>query len=467
MQLNIFLLPVFFLVACSGPPRKKVTLDFQPPSVEESIAAIDSAWWHEFNDDRLNEIVAEALRRNGDLAIAAANIDGAAAQARIAGAPLFPQFSGSASGSKAKQNFIGLPVPGAGDGILTSESVSYGLALNVSWELDLWGRLRADRAAAVAQMQASQADFIAAQLSLVAQVCKVWFSATESKRQMDLAEVTVESWRLAHDRVNRRYESGLTTSLDVRLSQSNLSRAEADFSASKFLYESTLRQLETLLWQFPAAQIGHSQQLPTIQNEIPGGLSANLLSRRPDLAAAERRFAAAGASVSSAKRALLPQISLTGSTGTSSNALGDLLSGDFSVWSIAGNFLQPIFQGGRLRANVGLAKSLEEIALVQYQNLALQAFAEVGNGLSLEQYLKEQEAALQIASTQAQAARDLAEDQYSRGLSNFITMLEAQRAAFDTERQLLRVQLQRLQARVDLYLALGGGFEVESNSRPL
>ncbi len=456
------------LTACaSAPPRKQVSLDFQPPVEQQAPARIDSAWWRAFDDDGLNQILSEALSRNGDLAVAAANISAAAAQAKIAGAPLFPQLSGSLAGSKDKRNFIGFPIPGSSGNVLSTTTVSYGLSLNLSWELDLWGRLSAEKAAAVAQMQAAQADYVGARLSLAAQVCKVWFAATESKRQLQLAQATVENWSLAQERVVQRYQSGLTTSLDVRLSQSNLARAQADLSARKFQYERTLRQLETLLWRYPAAEMAPRNDLPVITTEIPEGLSANLLNRRPDVAAAERRLAAAGASVSGAKRALLPQIRLTGSSGTSSNALSDLLNGDFSVWSIAGNLLQPIFQGGKLRANVALTQSREAMAMMQYQSTALQAFAEVENALSSQSHLQEQERALQVAAEQALAARQLAETQYSSGLIDFITMLETQRAAFDTERQLLNAKLQRLQARIDLYLALGGGFEVENDKKAL
>lgn len=458
---------IILLTSCVTPPRKQVKLNFKTPAPPEEtqMVKLDSAWWHVFNDAGLNQVLAETLRRNGNLIIAASNIQAAAAQAKIAGAPLFPQLSGSLQGSKRKQNFIGFPIPGSTSSVLSTESTTYGLALNVSWELDLWGRLRAGKAAAVAQLQASQADYIGAQLSLVGQVCKIWFAVIASNRQMELSKATLENQQLSSDRVKRRYESGLTSSLDVRLSRSNLARAQADYSASQLQYENTLRQLETLLWQFPDANIAHSSALPTLSADVPEGLSANLLNRRPDLAAAERRLAAAGATVSGAKRALLPQISLTGSRGTSSNMLDDLLNGDFSVWNLAGNIMQPLFQGGKLRANVSLAKSQEEIALMQYQNSALHAFSEVGNALSSEKYLKEQEEALRTAVEQALAARDLAETQYSRGVIDFITMLETQRTAFDMERQYLNVSRQRLDARVDLYLALGGGFEVETKSQ--
>ena len=467
----IAIISILVFSCASAPPKKDIKTGVDLPQTWKldlpAEAVIDSAWWNEFNDPKLNEILVQAFGQNFNLAIAAANLQTAAAQAKIAGAPLFPQVDLSTNGARTKQNFIGLPIPGAEGGVLSSTVNSFGLSMNLSWELDLWGRLSADKSAAVAQVQASQADFIGARLSLAAQISKTWFTAIEAKRQVELSQATVENWRVAKEQVKRRYESGLTSSLDYRLSLSNFAIAEANRASRQAQYETTLRQLETLLRQYPSASIAVSPELPEISGDVPAGLPADLLNRRPDLAAAERRVAAAHAGVSSAKRALLPKISLTGSGGTSSNELGDLLKGDFSVWSIAGNILQPIFQGGRLRANVKLAKSQGDIALLNYQQTALNAFAEVENSLASERYLNKRQTSLEEATHQALAARDLAETQYGRGLIDFITMLETQRSAFETERQLLTVRRQRLEARIDLYLALGGGFLVKNQSNQI
>ena len=467
----IALLSILAFSCASAPPKKDIQTGVDLPQTWkldlQTETAIDSAWWNEFNDPKLNEILVQAFGQNFNLAIAAANLQTAAAQARIAGAPLFPQVDLSTNGARTKQNFIGLPIPGLEGGVLSSTVSSFGLAMNLSWELDLWGRLSADKSAAVAQVQASRADFIGARLSLAAQISKTWFTAIEAKRQVALSQATVENWRAARAQVKRRYESGLTSSLDYRLSLSNFAIAEANLASSQSQYETTLRQLETLLRQYPSASIAVSPELPEISSDVPAGLPADLLNRRPDLAAAERRVAATHAGVSSAKRALLPRISLTGSGGTSSNELGDLLKGDFSVWRIAGNILQPLFQGGRLRANVKLAKSQADIALLNYQQTALNAFAEVENSLASERYLNQRQTALEEATHQALAARNLAETQYGRGLIDFITMLETQRSAFETERLLLTVRRQRLEARINLYLALGGGFSVKNQSNQI
>jgi outer membrane protein TolC len=165
--------------------------------------------------------------------------------------------------------------------------------------------------------------------------------------------------------------------------------------------------------------------------------------------------------VAESRRALYPRISLTGSAGTSSDELKNLLNGDYSVWNIVGNLIQPLFQGGRLRAGIKLAKAREKEVLFLYAQKVLNAYAEVETALSAEMYLEQRESALRAASEQAMAARRLAETRYNRGLIGLIEVLEAQRRAFDSQSQLLNVRRQKLENRVDLYLALGGDFQDE------
>lgn len=458
---------LILLTACAGTPeRRTVDIGTETPQQWQSLQLdaiqADSSWWPEFQDEKLSSILNEALLRNYDLQIAAANLQSAAAQAKITGAPLYPQLSAAANGARRKQNFIGLPIPGSEGSVLTNLSNTFGVSLDMSWEIDLWGRIRSEHRAALANMQAARADLEGARLSLAAQVSKSWFAAVEAQRQVTLAKATVENRRLSHQRVSERYESGLTPSLDYRLSLSSLASSEAIFSQRQAQFDATVRQLEILLGRYPSAALELSPALPTLPAAIPAGIPADILARRPDLIAAERRWLAADANVSSAKRALYPRISLTGSTGTSTDELKEILNGDFSIWSIAGNILQPLFQGGRLRANVKLNKSQAEIARFRYIQTILRAFGEVESTLAREGFLQDREAALQTATEQAVAARDLAAEQYASGLSDFLSLLDAQRTAFDTESQLLSVQRERLDARIDLHLALGGGFAQET-----
>jgi NodT family efflux transporter outer membrane factor (OMF) lipoprotein len=453
----------FAFISCvSAPKTKKIAVGVLPQKQwtgsETRAGQIDSLWWQSFGDTDLDTIVNEALTKNFNLKTAFANLDAAIAQAKITGASLYPQLSASMSASRRKQNFIGFPIPGAPDQVLSTTVSTFSPSLNLSWELDLWGRVRSGQSAALADVQASQADLAGAQLSLAAQVCRAWFAAIEAKRQVELAKATAESYRVSSEQVQDRYERGLRRSLDVRLSLTNLATAEAVLSQRQALLDNILRQIEILLARYPDASLNLSDDLPRLPGNIPEGLPAGLIARRPDVVAAERHLVASDARIRQAKAALYPQISLTGSAGTSTKELGDILNGDFGVWSLVGNLLQPLFQGGRLRANVDLAKSQSSLALAQYGQTVLNAFREVETSLANERFLSERQQALETATRQSIAARRLAEEQYANGIIGLITMLDAQRSAFNSESQLLTVRRERLDARIDLYLALGGGF---------
>ena len=419
---------------------------------------IDGLWWSSFSAPHLEDLVVEALTHNHDLRAAATRVQQAQARARIAGAPLQPQVTAAASGSRRKQNFIGLPIPGAGGGVVSNTSDSFGLSLNLSWELDLWGRLRAGQAAALADLQVAAADWRGARLSLAAQTARLFFAALEAGRQVELALATVDNYQLSTEQIRSRYRRGLRSSLDLRLGRSNLAGAQAFLLQRRQQRDQLLRQLELLLGRYPAAALETGAELPPVPAAVPAGLPADLVARRPDLAAAERRLAAADRRLAEARSALYPRISLTASGGRSSEELEDLLDGDFGVWNLVANLTQPLLQGGRLRAGVDLARAGREQAIALYAQSALRAYAEVESALAAEQYLAAQEGALRIATEEALAARQLAEERYGKGLADLITLLEAQRRAFDAESRLLTVQRQRLDARIDLHLALGGSF---------
>lgn len=451
---------VFLLGACASAPKvEHPDLIITPPATWSETAAVPSeAWWTQLGDAELDTLVRQALASNYDLRSAAARLAQAQAQARIAGAPLKPGLSAGATGSRRKQNFVGFPIPGSDSQVLSTTSTNYGINLNLSWEIDLWGKLRAGTGAALADAEAAKADFYGAQLSLAAQTSRAYFAAVEARRQVELASATVDNYQLSSEQINSRYLRGLSSSLELRLGRSNLAAAEATLAQRRQQLDRSLRQLEVLLGRYPSARLVTSEELPQTMGPVPAGLAADLVARRPDLAAAERRLAAATGRLAQSRRALFPSISLTASTGTSSSALGDLLDGDFSVWNLIGNISQPLLQGGRLRAGVDLAQAGVDGALAIYAQSALRAYSEVESALAAEEFLRAQEQALTTASREALAARLLAEDRYAKGLSDLITLLDAQRRAFDSESRLLSVRRQRLDSRIDLYLALGGGF---------
>lgn len=430
-------------------------------AAETKAGNIADNWWESFGDPELTAAIEQALDNNRDLSAAAARLEQAGAQARIAGASLKPAAGVGVTGSRTRQNFIGLPIEIPGGGVPSATFNSYGVSLDVSWEVDLWGKLRASTRAAIADFQAAQAGYQAARLSLAGQTAKAYFAVVEAKQQVVLALETVENWRYAHEQVLHRYQSGVRSSLDVRLALSNLEGAEALLAQRKRILDSTERQLEVLLGRYPGRAMEIPTELPTLPGAIPAGLPASLVTRRPDLVAAERTLYAADQRHMVSRRSLYPRFSLTAGAGTSSDQLSDLLDGDFRVWSLLGNLAQPIFQGGRLRAGVDAARAGADAALAGYAGTALRAFAEVESALAAEEFLAVKETHLASASHQARAAENLAQDRYDSGLELFITVLDSRRSALNADSQLLSARRERLDNRVDLHLALGGGFQVE------
>ncbi|MDH3744533.1 MAG: efflux transporter outer membrane subunit [Acidobacteriota bacterium] len=424
-------------------------------------------WWTSFGEAGLDEAVETALADNLDVAAAAARVDAALEQARIAGAQLVPQVSSAFEGSRRRQNFIGLPIPSAEGQVLSNTSTTVGVSLDVSWEIDLWGRLRNTRAAGAALAQASAADLAATRLSLAGQVTKAWFALREAKEQVRLAQETLESRQKTSGQIRSRYERGLRSALDLRLALTNEANAEAVLTRLERGLDATRRQLQVLLSRYPAAATPAQSPptgtvLPAPPELPPLGLPAELVARRPDLRATERRLKAAGLDVAAARAQLYPQLRLSASAGRLGQEIGDLADNDFSVWSLAEGLLQPLFQGGRLRAGVRLADARLRETAYRYAHQTVLAWAEVEKALAAETFLEATQEAVARAAEQAAAAEKLAARRYLEGLNDYLTVLETQRQATLARSQLITVSRQQLEARIDLHLALGGGLGLES-----
>jgi NodT family efflux transporter outer membrane factor (OMF) lipoprotein len=471
LQLAPALVLSLTVTACgSAPPVAPPQLDIDIPSaswgVQDSagVAAIadsvllDLRWWESFGDSTLNGLVEEALVSNYDLQAAAARVEQALAAARITRSEGLPQVDGGLSAQRSKQNFLGFPIPGTGGGPTTNTTSIYNLSADLSWEIDLWGRVRDATSASLADAQAAAADYAGAQLSLSGTTSKAWFRVLEARYQYELSVETVATFERTVDATRSRFARGLTSALDLRLALVDYNSALALREIRMQQLDTAERQVEILLGRYPRADLVQQELLPRWVEPVPAGLPADLVARRPDLIAAERRLTASGLRVSSAKKNLLPRIALTGSGGTRAEDFGDLLDGDFGVWNLVGNLVQPIFQGGRLRAQVQQTEASERELLSNYANVALRAFFEVETALYAERQLREQELHLREASDQAKAAAELAQDRYRSGLSDLVTLLIAQRRAFDAESSWIDVRRAQLDARVDLVLALGGGF---------
>ena len=440
-------------------PEIEVPLPAEWTAADVAAGDMRPDWWTDFDDDDLTATTETALARNLDLQAAAARLEQAAADARAASSALRPSIQASYSGIRRRQNFVGFPIPGAEDRVLSTVFTNQGTSLDTSWEVDLWGRLRTTGQAALADLQRSAADLRGAQLSIAGQTAKAWFAVAEAQQQVLLSEATVENFGESVARVRDRFESGVRPALDLRQALLNLSNAQADLAQRRQQLDASMRQIDVLLARYAGGDMAAPPDLPGMPPTVPAGVPAELVARRPDLAAAERQVAASEARLRVARRELLPNVSLTTALGTSTNALRTLLNGDFRVWSFVGNVVAPLWQGGRLRAEISRAEAGVAEVLATYVNTALLAYSEVETALAAEEYLAERVVHLTTSVEQARAAERLADERYRTGLDTYITVLDSQRSAFQAESQLIAARRLRLENRVDLYLALGGGFE--------
>jgi len=420
---------------------------------------VSTGWLDNFSDKNLTNLIKEAIGNNFDLKLAAARVEAAQANAKISGADRWPQISASLNAGRAKRNTV------VGGNIISGISNNFQTGIEVSWEVDIWGKLSHQARAAVLELAASESDFQAAKLSLAANIARQWFNSVEARQQVRLATETVDNYQSSLTIIRENYRAGLNSALDVRLAKTNLATAQSQLAARQTQLDAQLRALQILLGSYPSAMIETAQQLPSLDNRIPAGLPSELLQRRPDLIAAEQRLLASDERVSQAKKNRLPQIRLTTSGGSSTDEFKKLLDSDTLIWSIAGGLTAPLFQGGRLKANQELAMANANQALYQYAQTVLNAFREVETALAATPLLDKQQQALKTAVNEAQESERLAAEQYRAGLVDIVTWLEAQRQLFTARSNLLQIQNQQLQNRIDLHLALGGDFIQEDSDK--
>lgn len=408
-------------------------------------------WVGTFNSEKLPTLVDEALTANTNVRVVKARYDAALARADISAADLLPSVSGSASASRSER---------VND--LVPDTTSLGFGVNASWEMDLWGRLKDGVEASELDAAASQADYAATRLSIAGQVAQTWFDLIEAGLLSDLSVRDVETQERALRLTTRRFEGGVTGSSDVRLARSSLANAKA-LQASRLQRESaTARNLEVLLRRYPAEAIQSADDLPVLPPFTGVYTPGEMIRRRPDLLAAERRMRAAGLQVDVARKALLPSLSLSGGLNANGSSLSNLFDFDALVASLTASVAQPIFQGGRLKANVQQQKAVLRQQLENYAGAALTAYLEVENALDAEQRLLERESALRVSLEEAVQAENRLSNRYSEGLASILQLLDAQSRRISAESQLISARKERLANRVRLHVALGGGLETEN-----
>ena len=411
-------------------------------------------WVEEFTDPDLIKAIRKAWISNPSLLAMAERVLASGEDAIIAGASLYPNARADLSGSRSKRNLIGFNFPNGETSFTTN---SFNAGINLSWELDLWGKLRDRRNSAKIRFKGTQAEYLAARLSLAGQIAKAWFEIIESEGQLRISRNTNFTYSQNQSYIQDRYEKGLASALDNDLASTTLSSAKANLARRNRAHLLSIRKLQLLLGAYPDGLMDRndSMALPFLDSASISSSPTETLSKRHDLKAATLEVQASGIDLGVSQKSLLPSLSIAGGPGSRSGEFENLLEQRFRIWDLTGAMSQPIFQAGRLRAQIRKTKALQGNAIKNFKAAALQAFLEVENSLSGEQLIKDEEVQLEKATKAAESAAKISWDRYQRGVEGIFNTLEAQRRAFEAESRLLSVRKERILNRINLYLALG------------
>jgi multidrug efflux system outer membrane protein len=434
-------------------------------------------WILSFHDPELTALVTDAVERNPDLKAAAARVEASRAAVRIAAASLYPRIAMKGLGERQGQHLSGdlgrdinppdfgsSGVENSGGAGLdtsmdeTSQRWVYGLAAGAAWEADVWGRIRSKKAAAKAESQALEADYEFARQSLAAAVARAYFTTIEAARQEANAQETLNLYQQYSQLTDIQKQHGFASDFDVAQIKSRTASAEDALYTAQQVRSQTIRAIEVVTSHYPAGKFDVRRSFPNQPRAVPAGLPAQILERRPDLIASERRFAAAFHRVHEARTARLPRFVLSAGSGLGTAQLDGVGTLDAVLWTFAAGLTQPIFFGGELQAAVDLRTAEQKAAAASYVAHALRAFGEVEDALANDYYLRQREGALSDAVSNSGQAVNLGGKQLEQGQIDMFTILRLTGENLAAKVQFTQIQASRLRERVNLYLALGGDF---------
>jgi len=405
-----------------------------------------------FRNSELRKQIRLSQKYNPDLEAAAARLEEAGFNTRNARSGLFPSLTANAGANRGQTNSAGA---GFNFGSVITERKN--ASLDVQWEVDVWGRIRAGVLAADASRESVAAEYAAAGQSIAAQTAQAWFDLVAATKLSDLAGERLKSFQSTVDLLDRRFELGTADLGELSLAKTDVENARSEISAQKNARDQAARQLSTLTGAYPNAEKSASEW-PSMKSSVAAGIPSTLLEVRPDIFAAYMRIVAADSNVKVAHRDLFPQFSLTATGGQQSSALRDLADSNFNVWVVAANLSGPLIDGGRRRAELGAANARAKQALASYRSTVLNAFREVENALGSELYLKQQESSTAKALEAARTAEERTLRNYESGLVEILTVLDTKRRRFAAEESLINLRNLRYQNRVALALALGKAY---------
>jgi multidrug efflux system outer membrane protein len=429
-------------------------------TASDPASLADLKWFEVFKDEKLQELEREALTQNYDLRDAAARVEAARANLGITRSNQFPNVGASADISTIRSSRNGAtPLPAS---FVPSQNRTFGGATLdlLSFELDLWGRLRRATEAARANLLGAEENRKAVMTGLVSEVAAAYFSLRELDYELEISRRTLATRQESLELIRNRQSGGVATLLDLRQGEQLVYTAAETIPTLQQAIEQTENRISLLLGKPPGEVMrGLSLTEQVLPPDVPAGLPSALLERRPDIRTAEQNLIAANAEIGVAKASYFPQISLTGFLGGQGTQLSSLFSGPSAVWNFTPQVTQPIFTAGRLKSNVQLSEALRESALIQYEKTIQTAFTEVSDALIAHQRVRESRTQQELLVAALQDRTRLAYVRYNGGVDTLLNALDSDRDLFQAELTLSQVRLNELDSIVQLYKALGGGWQ--------
>jgi outer membrane protein, multidrug efflux system len=445
--------------------------DYQRPAIEAPVSfqyepadaaeTADTPWWQQFQDPVLDQLIAEALAHNSNIAIAAANVEQAAALLTQTRSQLFPLSGYGAGGQRERaiEPEFANQLPN-----YPNPSSAYQALLSASWEIDLWGRIRRQSESAYANVLATEEARRGVILSVVTLTASSYVQLRALDEQLVVAQRTLQTYKEATDLFKLQFKYGQVSQMNVAQAESQYEAAAAQIPLIESQIAQSQNSLAVLIGRDPGPIARGKPIDGLVLPQVPAGLPSQLLERRPDLLQAEQQLIAANAQIGAARALYFPAISLTGAFGSASTDLSDLFSGPARVWSYTGSITGPIFSFGAVSGQVAQAEALQNAALENYQLSIRNAFADVDSALVAKQKLQEQLAAQTRLVAALQQYTELANLQYKGGYTSYTTVLQAEQALFPAELNLVAIRAQMFTSSVNIYKAMGGGWITEADA---
>ena len=472
---RIILLITLFIFGCASqkPIEPNQVVDFDVPEKwEVNISQnldFDQKWWNIFNDDNLNSFVVEFMDENINLEKAMLNTRKAKQASVIATGSLLPSISISSGVVESEQNTAGIPtvfsalLGQSSDEVTVFTQENYNLSLGTQWEIDLWGKLRQGRIATKQQYLSAKyfEDFL--KLSLTAEASKLYFAIIEAEQVLNNASKKLKNAETIFELYSLRYNKGSISIQAYQQSEIIFNATKSDYNNKLLMVNSLKREARLLVKDYPSTEFLVNNNFPKKLPSIPNTLPADIVKRRPDLIAQQYNLLANKALDRQALLTLFPTFSLSGSYGSSSNDLEDLTNEDFSVWNKGLNVFMPVFNAGKLIANKRLAKSNREIAMLDFVNALLTAYKEIESGFESDLTSNQ---ALEIINENIILSENIYNttfDGFMKGSSSFEDTINANNALYDNLDLKARLEKVRIEQRINLILALGGGFNITND----